>query len=794
VKGVGTMMFVNPYNFIPLAKKKPESKEWWKGRTAKDKEDSYQGVIEYTLETRSPLFIPNTSNDEIFNIPGADKDHKSFEFFSYDNLTGQKHERNQACEAWPVIPGSEIRGMLRSNFEILTNSCLSAVDDDAILSKRTSETFRAALLQKTGNSFELYKAEDCLLRTKGENSLAIEIDGWKDARDGRYQRKCYVQDSLKEGQKVYVSLKKRDKIKAKAVVQKICTEYTGASKVYSDDSSMYEGYLMKGEAGPKSNTKQNKHCAHVFVKSEAVPISMGNNRKGESENELLLFLAMESLDKVLTEYKNQGEHTYQEYANQYKSFLNQAQDGACFPVYYSMVCAFVDIEGKREKQDYYMLSPACITREIYQTRLKHFLGEHRTCTDPMNLCPACRLFGTLGQNFAVRSKVRFTDLTLSNEMKRETADSLYEKPVTLPPLSSPKLNNMEFYLKKPKDAWFWTYDYYIDSKGEMHPNQTGINGRKFYWHKMDVDLESVRFDKGRMDEAADKIYSKMNMTVRPLRGSRTSGVSFQGKLYFSKLSETELDQLIYLLETGDSESLEKKSHGYKLGAAKPLGFGSVALRVDQVKLLQYQVDSEAKTIRRESNPLYRQTDLKPGFDEEIEKEFLKMTDFNLLENLNGKPELSYPRVDGKEEIYEWFVWNHAGYRNKNGRKEFTGMLNARKQMVYRLYMEAMEPILQNTDSALMKILDGQQQDFRTNTKKKSSSNKDGVMGGYTTGQVTNICEDRGFGFAKSDTGEDVFFHFSVLDGEPSDYQVGAAVKFQTRKGEKGLKATKMFLL
>lgn len=69
----------------------------------------------------------------------------------------------------PVIPGSEIRGMFRSNFEILTSSCLSSLDSDMLLSKRTMESFLPGLIYRdprTG-TYTLYAAEDVLWRTEG---------------------------------------------------------------------------------------------------------------------------------------------------------------------------------------------------------------------------------------------------------------------------------------------------------------------------------------------------------------------------------------------------------------------------------------------------------------------------------------------------------------------------------------------------------------------------------------------------------------------------------------------------
>ena len=53
--------FINTYNFIKLPAEKQKAYE---------ESDSHTGVIEYTITTKSPLFIPNTSSDNAFLFGG----------------------------------------------------------------------------------------------------------------------------------------------------------------------------------------------------------------------------------------------------------------------------------------------------------------------------------------------------------------------------------------------------------------------------------------------------------------------------------------------------------------------------------------------------------------------------------------------------------------------------------------------------------------------------------------------------------------------------------------------------
>lgn len=112
--------FVNPYNFVPLENKCDKDGNRIVGPLT--------GKIECTLETLTPVFIPDSQDK------GA--------FFHYPE------------DEKPVIPGSEIRGTIRSVFEAAFNGCLSQVNEEPSYSplfKRTSE----GTIKKINNEFVL---------------------------------------------------------------------------------------------------------------------------------------------------------------------------------------------------------------------------------------------------------------------------------------------------------------------------------------------------------------------------------------------------------------------------------------------------------------------------------------------------------------------------------------------------------------------------------------------------------------------------------------------------------------
>ena len=141
--------FVNPYNFIKFPPKKAR---------AYTDEDRHTGYIEYTITTKTPLFIPNSSSDTAFRKSDQVADHKSYDFFSYTEL--DKMKRYEGEYHVPVIPGSEMRGVVRNVYETLTDSCMGLLNSDEYPVKRSSEAFKPAVMHKDQEGkYVLYEAK-----------------------------------------------------------------------------------------------------------------------------------------------------------------------------------------------------------------------------------------------------------------------------------------------------------------------------------------------------------------------------------------------------------------------------------------------------------------------------------------------------------------------------------------------------------------------------------------------------------------------------------------------------------
>lgn len=155
-KFLPTDSFLNCYNFIPLP-----PRECLRTKTEKG---SLTGSIHCTITPKTDIFIPNTSNTtcQIKNISGD----TVREFFSYTELGENYRMTKENAPSKPVIPGSELRGMIRSMYEAFTDSCMSALDDEKIFSARVSNWFKPAVIQFKNGCWHLHDVKKQSIKGK----------------------------------------------------------------------------------------------------------------------------------------------------------------------------------------------------------------------------------------------------------------------------------------------------------------------------------------------------------------------------------------------------------------------------------------------------------------------------------------------------------------------------------------------------------------------------------------------------------------------------------------------------
>lgn len=629
--------FLNPYNFISFPSKKASA--YKSDRTIQ----CHTGVIHYTVETVTPLFIPNSSADEVFsqskevvNVDNEEsKKHHSYDFFSYTELANYTDEKGNPKAPVPVIPGSEMRGVIRSIYETLTDSCMGVLNSEVFPVKRSADIFKPALIKKVKNGYRLIKAKSYRI---GDKAREGELPpGFEDKSNGTH---VYFE---------YPGIGGRGNRRFDKCI---------ANFGYDEDSYEDDGYLMKwGMGGGKSRY-------HIFSpkKDNGKEIYVSNVALSREVLETKLY-------GVIDSYKNQPSvddiniKAYEEYENDLKKFLQGLfgkKEASYFPVCYS-----------RLGNGMFYLSPSIFSKEISNNSIKDLAGDFAPC-DGVVECPACELFGRVSENNdnSKGSKIRFSDLNVTD--KKDNNEEYYYNLLTLPALSSPKVSNTEFYLKKPDKATFWTYDYYVaDGKVNITPGQ--LRGRKYYWHHPDKDI---------LKKIPNDIEpSNMNKTVRPLREK----VTFSGEIYYENITEKQLKQLVWICNGGKKTGSDENSVrlGYKLGAAKPFGFGSIECRVTSVEERSINIQA-GKLVYKNSGDLkeqYESSYENAGFSVHCKEQFYKIANLDALKEAakNNDIKISYPRTSRQmadtvlDEGFRWFVENHKTVSGE-------GMPSKRKHM------------------------------------------------------------------------------------------------------------------
>lgn len=624
--------FINPYNFIPLGKGK---------RPAPKREGSLlTGYIECALTPKTDLFIPNTSSKDAFYLTDEDgkKEHKSFEFFSYRNLNGGQSDcagipRN------PVVPGSELRGVIRSEYETLTDSCLS-LDYDEVLSARDQD-FRKkpGIVSLENGEWVLYSAQ----RIRLEKTNGLKTGDIVDFKNASQPHRITDFSKYRGNSETLPPWKQT----LMALSNTAAESSDGGLKMKALKTNSNLGVVLIGE---KAAEGSNKKYEHIFFtcKDEAV--------RGPRIAD-----AMERLKLALKLYNSKmNQNLDSEKKDWYKDY--PVSGTSPIPIWYE-----TDSAGE------YYFSPARRGKNAFGDDLARVVDNstkgsenpeeqsYLPCKDKNKLCSACALFGTVEETgtepagaLTVSSRLRFTDAVFCGDQPPE-----YGEQETLQELAGPKPQCAEFYTSIPDGKnKSWNYRYVYERRGQKQTNisdQITLNGRKFYLHHVHVPSKG-------------EVKTKRNCTIRPLKAS--DGNQFRFRVYFDRIAESELKRLLVVLSCGDNGG----TRYHKIGMGKPLGLGSVRIRVEEVKLrdLQAYLDRKPLPDATERYRPYFSGYFENRFKEEdvfgtdgaVLSSYLKLLDFHAADGYT----VSYPMAkdesakDNKEASYHWFI----GARDRSG--------------------------------------------------------------------------------------------------------------------------------
>ena len=607
---------VNPYNFIPF-ENEPERKTL--SERYPDPTKLLSGWMDVDIWLKTPLIIPASVPICKETVRKQNTGKKAYHYtYDFYRLDGK-----------PVIPGSSLRGMLRSLYEAASNSCLPFLpaEPNRPISQRTplyAAFHRRGLLEfnKEQNTWSIWSA-----RTVCNKILGSDVSN-----------AVYVQN----GKKYH---------NAQRVAFKRITDHSGMESFRivpeeSNEGTVEYGYLQFSI--PVVQTKE--YYVRILTKNGNTPIYTWEPGDDSAWRSLHGSVYDTCRNTVFRKYR-QAPSTQEAL---YKAMETVKSSGGMIPVFFS--------EVERDGQKLFYFSGAAAGRVQQRKTWPEIMGRYKPC-DGTLLCPACALFGT-AEGDGLKGRLRFSDAHPLRPLKPEEH--------TLQILSSPKPSAFEFYLRRPESAndrevTYWNFDYFgfRTEKLIKAPNQDGTvsektvegteyedlpnatpRGRKMYWHS---NIQPDSRKKSDLNATMSAVFPEESTATQP---------DFRSRIYFDRVTEEQLRDLLWVVTLG--ENIPNSTRWQKLGHAKPLGYGSVKLTVAdcQIRVLDSNLE-----MRMEPWTVPAAPDCSFSMESRSMKALLRMCDANTVKNLRVEYPLGVKGENQNPFIYQWFSNNRTNAKD-----------------------------------------------------------------------------------------------------------------------------------
>jgi|NOAtaT_7_FD_contig_121_360159_length_4634_multi_3_in_0_out_0_1 CRISPR-associated protein (TIGR03986 family) len=562
---------IAPYNFVELPDKIVEAEPLPDGDRYHG--DRYTGKIECTLTTSSPLYIRCGLTISDFKEEKESKDNPEF-FYTADKLK-------------PVIPGSSLRGMLRTLVEIITFSKIDRV---------------------AGEEHFFFRA---VATTEKSDSLAAEYK--------KYVKPDLVKAGyLKKEKDIWFIHPTKDVGSISfAWIKETNVPSTLSFLRFNDDNPEYKPqYLPVSFTGtPKKATgKDNRYFMSSVSPTIQYPmttgtlVSSGNMKQGNEpsprRNYCVVFqkssrplLQLEPI--AVQHYCNSLTDFQKAFFSENSGFL--ADDR---PVFYSQPKSGEKVVSFFGQSPNFRIpfSPegnghAATARDFIPTHLKDPEGKDEGREPKIDIAEG--IFGYVRgnkfENQARSGRVSISDATCIDYVLDE------KEPIIVPKiLASPKPTTFQHYLVQPEDTKAEKSE--LKHYASDPTRETVIRGHKLYWHQG----EAAEIKHPNPQEAEEK-QAKQITKIKPIK----AGVSFKFNVHFENLSNIELGALLWILDIAQDDD-----YRLSLGMGKPLGMGAVKIEY-QLYLSKRQARYKS-LFANESWAVGESLEINPSFVSEFE--------------------------------------------------------------------------------------------------------------------------------------------------------------------------------
>jgi CRISPR-associated protein (TIGR03986 family) len=607
--------FLNPYNFVRFITQARQQNHVL-GDAPPPPHDRYIGLsgrITCTLEAVSPLFISDSHGVEQKLVDG--KEHLSYRFFQVENEQGKLE---------PAIPASSLRGMVRSVFEAVTNSCASIFSDKTLsyhYDSRKAPWLIPARVEKrndhyvlrllTGTSdVEIMPVGDNIRGPQGRQKAGWVYKYWpiqpsktlrhitnprfnlrediKKRRDSYWMRRARGKElkvSLKHGDDYYALIEEAQHAHPQIDFWDVLQLSKDGEKLKSLITDRVKQHVVHGWLCLNNQNIEAKHSERFFFSF------IDPKRRRWPETIPLDPKVSQDYEKLIADYQDRHRDSIKRRIGHHN---DPSTPEGNEPAYSRFIVdpeavksnegdlVYVKLSGTVTNPHADFIVPVSVPRLAYKQSIGQLMSRHvRPCNDYLTLCPACRTFGWVyqakpGEEVDPYKKAAYAGRVRLSHASLTTKDPATFPDITLAILSSPKPTTTQFYLLDS--------DGKPDSRVDYNTDHARLRGRKVYrnfgsWNKLtDTDIQVLMNEcKQAVEDGADG-RSDQNRTVR---GALRPGARFEFQIEFENLMPLELGALLFSLQLKDGMV-------HRLGYAKPLGFGSVRLQNFHLQRLNWQ--------------------------------------------------------------------------------------------------------------------------------------------------------------------------------------------------------------
>ena len=751
-----------PYNFVPLPEKVVEARPPLQHERYYT-EEGHTGWIDYKLETCAPVYVRGMLSETQYreqssregSDPDPDEKSRRAPFFS---AGGPKVEGFPA----PLIPGSTVRGLIRSLVEIAGYGAVRWVGS------KPTFTFRAVAASKDDPLRAPYQQA---LGPFGRNVRAGYLK-YDKRRDSWEIVPAVTPESLEwPGDAAYLKVKEKV-IQGNAIPNFIRLNSSGYRPQIHPVSFGIEfrtgkrgQYVSITQIGSREDGYQHK--GFLVCSGNMLETSRPGQRSPRKNHALVLesnsrAAALRIDDRAVQDYLDGLTPFQRDELRDWSRERGCLGDGK--PVFYVAEGSEVIFFGHCPNFRF----PARV-RDRKSGKLRaanpaDFVPPEVLAESKTDLADA--IFGWVkgGAVFSDASQAQRAGRVSFGDARFVSARQgvwYQPQPVTLHTLGGPKPTTFQHYLVQDKRRGHDPDDKASLAHYGTTPEETAIRGHKLYWHRgANPDIEAT---------AKERAHPTQLTEVIPLK----PGVAFSGRIHFENLREEELGALLWALTLPADDG---KAYRHKLGMGKPLGMGAVAITA-RLRL----TDRDARYRRLFNGEAWNVADREAG-----ETSFIQAFEKFVLTTIDaGKERLAQlPRIQALLAMLEWQETVDGAWLDKSRYMEIERGVGVKKINEYKERPVLPDPVFVRSSKRDLEEAAAPE----AITREAPSEYHKGVVKEFGLGP------SQSFGFiTPSGGGEDIFVHRNQLRSGLKTLQRDQKVRYRIIQGMKGPQAEDVHL-